>query len=92
MNDPEAISIVSYDARYKNDFKRLNEAWISEHFAIEETEKCWIIPNGTSSIQAPAPSSHSGRQSPSLSCRSSHGSTSQHGGNSPGGVESTLPG
>ena len=38
MQSPNVISIVSYDARYKNEFKRLNEAWISEYFEMEETD------------------------------------------------------
>ena len=38
MQSPNAIAIVSYDARYKNEFKRLNEAWISEYFEMEETD------------------------------------------------------
>ena len=38
MQSPNAISIVSYEARYKNEFKRLNEAWISEYFEMEETD------------------------------------------------------
>jgi ribosomal protein S18 acetylase RimI-like enzyme len=38
MQSPDAISIVSYDARYKSDFKRLNEAWIREYFQMEETD------------------------------------------------------
>ena len=38
MQSPNAISIVSYDARYQSDFKRLNEAWIREYFEMEETD------------------------------------------------------
>jgi GNAT superfamily N-acetyltransferase len=42
MPDPSqsanAVSIVPYDARYKNEFRRLNEAWISEYFEMEETD------------------------------------------------------
>ena len=38
MPSPNAISIVSYDARYQSDFKRLNEAWIREYFEMEETD------------------------------------------------------
>jgi GNAT superfamily N-acetyltransferase len=38
MQSPSAISIVSYDARYKDEFKRLNEAWITEFFDMEETD------------------------------------------------------
>ena len=36
--DNEALPIVPYDARYKQDFKRLNEAWIVEHFGMEEMD------------------------------------------------------
>jgi len=38
MQSPNAISIVSYDARYKSEFKRLNEAWISGYFEMEATD------------------------------------------------------
>ena len=38
MQSPSALSIVPYDPRYKNEFKRLNEAWISELFEMEETD------------------------------------------------------
>jgi ribosomal protein S18 acetylase RimI-like enzyme len=38
MHSPNVISIVPYDACYKNEFKRLNEAWISEYFEMEETD------------------------------------------------------
>jgi glutamate/tyrosine decarboxylase-like PLP-dependent enzyme/ribosomal protein S18 acetylase RimI-like enzyme len=36
--DQSKIAVVSYDARYKSDFKRLNEAWIAEFFEMEETD------------------------------------------------------
>lgn len=39
QTDDQAVSIVSYDARYNSDFKRLNEAWIGEHFELEETDR-----------------------------------------------------
>jgi len=34
----DLVSIVPYDNRYKGEFKRLNEAWISEYFEMEETD------------------------------------------------------
>ena len=36
--DNNPITIVGYDSRYADDFKRLNEAWIKDHFEIEETD------------------------------------------------------
>ena len=32
------VSIVDYDARYRSDFKRLNEAWIREYFELEDAD------------------------------------------------------
>lgn len=33
------ISIVRYADRYKTDFKRLNQTWITEHFELEEADR-----------------------------------------------------
>ena len=35
----DSLRIISYDARYNGDFRRLNEAWICEHFELEETDR-----------------------------------------------------
>ncbi len=50
MND---ISIISYEPRYQPDFKRLNIAWISELFSVEDHDleqldhpEVHILPNG----------------------------------------------
>ncbi len=50
MND---ISIVPYAPEYQSDFKRINVAWISEHFQIEAHDleqldhpEAHILPNG----------------------------------------------
>lgn len=36
--ESSGATIVSYDPRYRNDFKKLNEAWIREHFEMEEAD------------------------------------------------------
>ncbi|MGF7215522.1 ribosomal protein S18 acetylase RimI-like enzyme [Spirosoma lacussanchae] len=50
MND---ISIIYYQPQYQPDFKRLNIAWISESFTVEEHDleqldhpETYILPNG----------------------------------------------
>ena len=37
--DSQAVSIISYAARYNSAFKRLNEAWIDDHFELEEIDR-----------------------------------------------------
>ena len=36
--DDAAVTIVPYEARYHDAFRRLNEAWISRYFRIEEPD------------------------------------------------------
>ena len=51
--EDDSLCIISYDAQYQSDFKRLNESWINEHFEMEESDhevlnhpERWIIDSG----------------------------------------------
>ncbi|RZJ81918.1 MAG: GNAT family N-acetyltransferase [Flavobacterium sp.] len=38
IRESKAVSIVPYEAKYKNAFKALNEEWISSYFEMEESD------------------------------------------------------
>jgi GNAT superfamily N-acetyltransferase/DNA-binding MarR family transcriptional regulator len=38
----DAAQIVDYQPRYRTAFKRLNEAWIKEHFTLEKTDRAML--------------------------------------------------
>ena len=52
--DPKQVKVLGWDPRYRDDFIRLNEAWVTKYFAVEETdrkhfedpEKTIVVPGG----------------------------------------------